>query len=237
VLIRRALGIRLDEIMEEEAARFLATVPFAAHLTDDSEPLCEAYYIRHRIETVARIRLTSRTDALALARMVEQDYEAARVWSRYICEELDHDRIFLEDLARHGWSAEAVLATAPLPATVRLLQFLDDRLVEVGPLSAVAYSIFVEWNSERYSPRAVGRAAARFSPAHVAGAASHTGIDAAEDHYESMVDVAERLLRPLGDHRVLEDLIRRIAALFREYFTELYELTAPKPVAMARRPS
>src|SRR5947209_3841623 len=72
---RRELALELDALMDAEAVAFLASVPHGSHLTDDG-PLDEAYYLRHRIETVKRIRITARTDAIALARMVEEDYAA-----------------------------------------------------------------------------------------------------------------------------------------------------------------
>ena len=80
-----------DDVMIEEGDRFLVEVPRASHLTDDS-PLSADYYVRHRVETIWRIWLTARTDALALAHMVGEDYEAARLWANYIAEEIDHDR-------------------------------------------------------------------------------------------------------------------------------------------------
>jgi hypothetical protein len=222
---REQMAERLDELMTAEVARFLETVPDAAHLTDRTRPLEEAYYLRHRIETIKRIRMTARTDALALALMVEEDYEAARAWARYACEELDHDRLFMQDLLRHGLSEAEVHAVEPFPSTRAMLAYLDRRLGEVGSLAAVAYSIFVEWNSERYSGAVVEKAAEQFSPDHVEGSGSHYGIDQAEDHYRDMIDIAHRLVSRLGDETVLHDLIRDISGLFRDYFRELSEAT------------
>lgn len=222
---REQMAGRLDELMTGEVARFLETVPDAGHLTDRTGRLDEAYYLRHRIETIKRIRMTARTDALALARMVDEDYEAARAWARYACEELDHDRLFMQDLLRHGLTEEAVHAVEPFPATRAMIAYLDRRLAEVGSLAAVAYSIFVEWNSERYSGAVVEKAAEQFSTGHVEGSGSHYGIDQTEDHYEEMLDVAHRLVTRLGDEAVLHGLIRDLSGLFRDYFRELSEAT------------
>jgi hypothetical protein len=227
---REELANRLDALMEEEAAAFLDVVPYARHLTD-SEPLDTAYYIRHRIETIKRIRLTARTDAIALARMVEEDYEAARPWGRYVCEELDHDTLFLADLAKHGVSEAAVQAMPLFPATRDMIEYIERNIESEGSLAAVAYSIFVEWNSARYSQRAVEKATAAFSPDHVAGSSSHVGIDQDEDHYDVMVDIAHRLLHRRVPEDVLVRLIRDYAALFRRYFEELYLETLARPAA------
>jgi hypothetical protein len=230
MLDRQQLAERLDEVMEEEAALFLDRVAGASHLTDD-QPLHEAYYIRHRIETIKRIRLTARTDAIALSRMVEEDYDAARPWARYVCEELEHDTLFLADLAAHGVTEAAVRATPLFAATKDMIGYLEDRIREVGSIAAVAYSIFVEWNSIRYSLPAARKAAAAFSADHVAGSLSHAGIDEEENHYDVMVDIAHRLLSYQESEQVLIHLVRDISELFRRYFDELYDLTFVRTAA------
>lgn len=219
---RHELARCLDEVMEAEAAEFLARVPYASHLTD-GQPLDIEYYIRHRIETIKRIRLSARTDALALSRMIVEDYDAARLWGRYICEELEHDEMFLADLEKHGVTAAVVDATSPFPATRRTIDYIERHIETSGSIAAVAYSIFVEWNSARYSQPAVLKAAAAFSSEHVAGSHAHLAIDQDEDHYDVMVEIAHRLLRGSDPDDVLVPLIRDLAALFRRYFEELYD--------------
>jgi hypothetical protein len=210
------------------------SVPFSTHLTGVDEELDSDYYLRHRVETVKRIRLTAKTDALSLAQMIDLDYEAARPWSRYIAEELDHDLLYLADLRQHGYTNEQVADIEPFPSTQRMLAYLHEQLREVGPLAAVAYSVFVEWNSERGSQRVVEKAERQFSSRHVAGSRQHVGIDDEEDHYQVMVDVAYRLVSRLGDEQVLVRLLRDIAGFFGEYFLELYEATvgAREPAAV-----
>jgi hypothetical protein len=230
MLDRQQLARRLDEVMEEEAALFLDRVPGACHLTDD-RPLNEAYYIRHRIETIKRIRLTARTDAVALSLMLEEDYDAARPWGLYVCEELGHDRLFLADLAAHGVTEAAVHATPVFSATRDMIGYLEDKIRELGSIAAVAYSLFVEWNSIRYSLPAVNKAAVSFSADHVAGSLSHAGIDEEENHYDVMVDIAHRLLRYQDSEEILVQLVRNISELFRRYFAELYHLTFERTAA------
>jgi len=224
MITRDMLAARLDLLMEEESARFLHEVPFASHLTD-AEALDVDYYLRHRIETIKRIRLTARTDAVALALMIEEDYDAARPWGRYVSEELCHDTMFLDDLAKHGVAQAAVEATPLFASTKTMMDYLDENIGRVGSIAAVAYSIFVEWNSARYSSAAVRKAAVAFGDGHVEGSRSHAAIDEDEDHYEVMVDIAHRLLQRGVSEEVLSRLVRDFAALFRRYFEELYRST------------
>lgn len=214
---------RVQTICEEELAEF-GRVPFATHLSDPSVPLHGPYYVRHRIETVHRIRLTSRLDALALAAMVREDYESARRWSRYVVDELHHDQLFLDDLAAIGCSADVALGTPPFASTLAMVDELIGAVDRVGGLAAVAYSLFVEWNSERGSAAVVDRAEAHYGPLAVVGARRHLGIDTDADHYELILGIAAALLarREFG---VLEMLLHRVGAHLRAYFSELHTAT------------
>jgi pyrroloquinoline quinone (PQQ) biosynthesis protein C len=212
----------LEVLFRQENECFLAEVPRASHLTD-SGALDLAYYLRHRIETIKRIRMTARTDALSLAAMLTEDYDAARVWARYICEELDHDRMFYDDLEHHGLTRETVDATAPLPATVALGDYLERRIRDNGSLCAVAYSVFVEWNSERYSRPAVAKARATFGPAATEGSFSHLAVDEEEDHAETMIALADQLTQTPERRAIFLADLAEIARLFRRYFRELHD--------------
>lgn len=234
MLNRKTLEERLDEVLCEEVERFVASVPYAKHLTDDTQELNEEYYLRHRIETIWRIRMTSKTDALALARMVDEDYEAARSWARYTVQEMNHDLLFLKDLRAHGYTFEGFASVGPFDSTRALLSYLTDRIEADGSIAAVAYSIFVEWNSERYSSKAVSKAEKRFSRRHVTGSGAHVGIDEDQDHYSMMLDIAHRLLEGDCREEVLFQMIRDISALFRQYFCELYEATAGRHSGLAK---
>jgi hypothetical protein len=216
----------VDRVMIEEGQSFLREVRRASHLTDDS-PLDLAYYIRHRIETVWRIWLTAKIDAMALAHMVEEDYQSARRWSRYIADELDHDVMFLADLAEHGLSVDDVRATAPFAATRAMMADIEREIGALGSAPAVAYSLFVEWNAERFSARAVAKARASFSDRHVDGARRHAEFDLRERHLPMILEIAHRLLvRTPLELDTLERLVRSTAGHFRAYFRELDAATA-----------
>jgi pyrroloquinoline quinone (PQQ) biosynthesis protein C len=235
MLTREQLAETVDRVLRQEVARVMSTVPFARHLTDKQQELNEAYYLRHRVETIKRIRMTSKTDAIALAAMIEEDYDAARWWSRYVAEELDHDRLYMRDLEKHGYTWEQVDAIEPLPATTAMLEYLQKRIREIGSLAAVAYSVCVEWNSERASAKVVEKAEKKYSKKHVAGSKAHIGIDEHENHYQVMLDVAYSLLQKQGDDaELLIELMKDIMGFLGSYFRELYEETiARQTVAVA----
>ena len=220
---------RVNAVCEDELAAF-HHVPFAGHLSDPSAPLHGPYYIRHRIETVHRIRLTSRLDALALAAIVAEDYESARGWSRYLTDELHHDQLFLDDLAAMGCSSADALKTPPFASTVAMVDELIGAIDRVGGLAAVAYSLFVEWNSERGSAATVDRAEAHYGARAVVGARRHLGIDTDADHYELILGIAASLLAG-RDVALLEGLLRRVGAHLRAYFCELHAATVMRQAA------
>lgn len=209
--------IELESRVAGIARQILETVPLASHLVDDSA-LVETYYLRHRIETIKRIELTSRIDALALADMIPLNYGAACKWARYASEEMTHDRLYRRDLARHGLTRKAIDAVAPLPSTFQLIALLESALGSIGPSAAVTYSIFVEWNSAKGSALAAQKAARAFSEAHVVGSTMHCSIDETEDHYAMMLEVLSDLSpRP----ELVFDLMAQIGSCFAEYFSEL----------------
>lgn len=226
MISREKLAEIVEQVLVEEVSQIFAEVPYAGHLTSDDEALDERYYLRHRIETIRRIRMTSKTDALALFHMVEEDYDAARRWAHYTAQELNHDLLYMKDLRQHGLADEEVNGVEPFPSTASMISYLTAAINSHGALPAVAYSLFVEWNSMRGSAKVVERAERKYSKAHVAGSKAHVGIDEDQDHYAMMLDVAHCLLSKKGDDEEhLIKLLRDIAGFFRAYFNDLFEQT------------
>lgn len=222
---RERLLLELDDVLVRNAALFVESVPSASHLNDET-PLDADYYIRHRIETIKRIRHTAKTDALALAVMIDESYDGARFWGHYTAEEMGHDLLFAEDLAKHGVTWEQIDATPPFEATRTLMTYLTEHIAALGSLPAVAYSLFVEWNSERYSGVAIDKARRTFGNHHVMRSAEHYEIDETQNHYGMVVDVAQAVMAARGyAPAVLIGLIDDIAALLRRYFVELHDAT------------
>ncbi|ALP68776.1 hypothetical protein AN416_38785 (plasmid) [Paraburkholderia caribensis] len=214
----------VEETLMEEVLRFFSEVPRAGQLVDPALEFDTGYYLAHRIETIHRIRMTAHTDALALAKMINEDYDLACRWGDYIVEEMKHDRLFLEDIAMHGYSTQEIIESDPLPSTLALIEYLVDRIKTLGSLPAVAYSIFVEWNSARTSRAAVQRAASVFGEQYVRGANAHQEIDERENHYEEMILIAHRLTLQRGGVTLVIQLLREITSLLQSTFKELDQL-------------
>ena len=85
-------------------------------------------------------------------------------------QEMNHDELYLADLRRTRRHRRDGQGDAAPPTTVRLLATLEARIAEWGSLPAVAYSVFVEWNSKQASPAVAERVEAAFGPACVKGA-------------------------------------------------------------------
>lgn len=228
---RKSLESTVDRFMEAEMDRLFAAVPSARHLAEDGVELDELYYLRHRIETVKRIWLTSRTDALALAEMVREDYEAARWWSKYTWQELSHDTLYLRDLEKHGYTLERVTEVPPFAATLGMVDYIERRIATAGSIAAVSYSVWVEWNSDRTASRVVDKVSARYGPEFTKGARAHVGIDVNEDHYQIMLDVSDRLTARTGNRLVLFEILRDLTDFVAQYFQELEESIALLPAA------
>lgn len=214
------LGRRVAIRLEHERRVFLASTRMADHLSS-GQPIHPWYLRRHRIETVHRIRLTARTDALSLARLIDENYDAAREWARYVCEELSHDRMFVADLKRLGVSERDIGQTPPFQSTRRLLAWIDASIKSDGALAAIAYSLVVEWNSDRTSPSVLRAVSSQFG-AHVAvGLRVHVQTDVREDHYVLMLRLAAALCRTEARAVRLIAMISDVSGLLREYFDEL----------------
>ena len=231
MITRSELEQRVEELLLSEIDRILSTIPYAAHLISDEQVLDEEYYLRHRIETIKRIRLTAKIDALALARMVEEDYGSSRLWGHYTAEELTHDILYRRDLYQHGYSDKDIDDTPQIAATQELGAYLTRRIDEIGSLAAVAYSLFVEWNSDRVSERVVVRAEHFFSAKHVNGSRNHVRLDRKARHYSMILDIAHQLVGRMGSERELIATLEDVARLFGDYFRELYEVTVGRRVA------
>ncbi len=224
----------IDRIMINECTLFANSVPRADHLSKSKAPLDSTYYVRHRIETVRRIWETARTDAIALSVMIREDYDAARLWADYVQEEMNHDKLYLSDLAKHGMTSEMVAATPPFTSTQQLIATLEQRIMQLGSLPAVTYSVFVEWNSKYAARLAAERAATAFGASYVKGAKAHIAIDELDQHDVMMLDVASAVVAARGySIDMLGALLSEVGALFRAYFAELDQYSTIGPVQAA----
>ena len=219
---------KIDEIFEKEIKIFFQNIPYASHLTDKNVDLDENYYIRHRIETIKRIKMTSRTDAIALAEMINENYDLSRKWAKYTLQEMNHDLMFMKDLKTHGYTQSQVDDVELFESTKNLGAYLEDSISKYGPIAAVAYSLFVEWNSDRYSKKAVEKAQEKYSERHISGSKAHVHFDEDHDHYQLIMSIAYHLIRDDDHEMQFFQITKDISSLFRSYFMELYQDTINK---------
>ncbi len=215
----------IERLFESELQIYFNIVDYADHLTNKQHELNEQYYLRHRVETVKRIRMTTSTDALALSQIAKINYPMARKWGLYTVQEMNHDKMFLTDIKKHNLSPEYVNSITPFEATKNMGEYLANVISGGEPLGAVGYSLFVEWNSDRYSPSVVEKAEEKFSSKHVKGSKAHVQFDVNEDHLEMIFEISYSLLRSNDHLEEFTKILKSISKYFREYFQELYDQT------------
>ncbi len=214
---------KIDNLFKSELEVYFDTVDYADHLINKQQGLDEKYYLRHRIETVKRIRMTTFTDSLALSQISKIDYDLARKWGLYTIQEMNHDKMFLTDIKKHDLSSEYVHSIEPFQATKNMGEYLTEVVSRGEPLGALGYSLFVEWNSDQYSPAVVEKAEEKYSAKHVKGSKAHVKFDVNEDHLEMIFQISYALLKSDAHFADFIVVLKNISRLFREYFQELYE--------------
>jgi hypothetical protein len=215
----------VDRFMSIQNERIFSAVPSASSLVNESMPFNKAYYIRHRVETVKRIWMTSQIDALALAAMIDEDYDCARLWSKYLTQELSHDLLYLKDLEKHGYSVQKVASIPAFSSTIAMVSYLKDAIARYGSIVAVTYSVWVEWNSDKASALVVKRAQKAFSQNHIKGSYAHTRIDINEDHYAIMLKIIEKLILRGVDEKIFYHILSTLTDFFIGYFQEIADET------------
>jgi hypothetical protein len=215
------LRAEIDAIIDRQIENWYATVPYAAHLegkTVDSE-----YYRRHLIETAWRIRLLRVAESKALAEIAKRSPEAAQIWANYEREEMLHDELFIQDLARAGVSREQFLATEPYLATKLLTGFFSYLLDHEGPLGVVAYSYLVEYVNVKLEPRKLAALKDSVGEGNISGQISHSHTDINDDHPGEVWQAIRFLLRSDEDIHNLKRYLDEHQTVLALYFKELYE--------------
>ncbi len=214
---------KLDSYLDGKMSEWAATVPYANHL--ESKNLNSAWYRRHTIEHVWRIRLSRSSHAKALHEITKISPEAAQLYAEYQAEEMNHDLLFRQDVEALGVTNEELLATEPFLAT-RLLQGFFYFLTEhEGPLGVVASSYLVEYTTSKLTPRQIKSMKETIGEAKLKGQLAHINTDLGDDHAGEMWRILRYLILDESDvEKVLRyfDDIQTILAL---YFRELYEAT------------
>ena len=214
----------LEGIAHVQMEKMFLEVPFARefHLGQKTDL---AYFRRHLIETVVRMRLDIQTDAYALYKMRHLDNDLSKKFALYLSEESGHDEMFLQDIQKFGISHEEAISTKPLLSTENLIGFFYYQINHESPMLTVLWGWFVEWYSDNFNGNITSKAASEFGAEKLKGSMAHLTFDDHKDHYVFMLSTITLLIRTESDLQKAKLLIARIVSFLGDYFQELYDTT------------
>jgi hypothetical protein len=227
------LRSRVDARIDAMLAQFYATVPSARHQLEASV-VDRAYYARHNIENILRIRLARQADARAIVWLTRHDPPAAASWAHYTAEEMLHDALFARDLAAIGIERPQVDATEPFQATKLLQGYLYYTIEHEGPLALFTKAYFLEATSLKTQPPWLDNLERTLGKEPLLGARAHVSLDTHDDHAGDVWNAVMSQVRgPEDEARALRHL-ETVAELFGMYFTELHRWVAAETRAERR---
>ncbi|NML33059.1 hypothetical protein [Paraburkholderia antibiotica] len=215
------LRAEIDSLIDRQIEQWYETVPYAAHL--EGKTIDSDYYQRHLIETAWRIRLLRVSESKALAEIAKRSPEAAQIWANYEREEMLHDELFIQDLARAGVTREQFLATEPYLSTKLLTGFFSYLLDHEGPLGVVAYSYLVEYVNVKLEPKKLQALKESVGEANIAGQVSHSHTDINDDHPGEVWQAIRHLIRSDSDVHSLKRYLDEHQTVLALYFKELHD--------------
>lgn len=218
-----ALRKEMDKQIDEQILEWYANVPAAAHL--EGKDVNSEYYKRNLIETAWRIRLLRVAEAKALTEIAKVSPEAAQVWANYEQEEMLHDELFIQDLAKTGVSREEFLATEPYLSTKLLTGYFSYLLDHEGPLGVVAYSYLVEYVNVTLEPKKLVALKESIGEKNIGGQISHSHTDINDDHPGEVWAAVRFLIRSEEDVTAFKKYLQEHQSILAMYFRELYENT------------
>jgi hypothetical protein len=223
------LRAEIDEQIDRQIEEWYESVPAAAHL--EGKNVDSEYYKRHLIETAWRIRLLRVAEAKALAEIAKRSPQAAQIWANYEQEEMLHDELFIDDLAKVGVSREEFLATEPYLSTKLLSGYFSYLLDHEGPLGVVAYSYLVEYVNVKLEPRKLEALKGSIGESNIGGQINHSHTDVNEDHPGEVWSAIRPLIFGEQDVESLKRYIKEQQKVLSLYFEELYANTLSELVA------
>ncbi|MCP3819185.1 iron-containing redox enzyme family protein [Streptomyces sp. A3M-1-3] len=213
----------MDKQIDEQVVEWYANVPAAAHL--ESKNVDSEYYKRNLIETAWRIRLLRVAEAKALTEIAKQSPEAAQIWANYEQEEMLHDELFIQDLAKVGVSREEFLATEPYLSTKLLTGYFSYLLDHEGPLGVVAYSYLVEYVNVKLEPKKLVALKESIGEKNIGGQISHSHTDINDDHPGEVWAAVRFLIRDEQDIEAFKKYLQEHQSILALYFKELADNT------------
>jgi hypothetical protein len=214
----------VDEKLDALVHRFYTTIPFASHQMATRD-LNIAYYKRHTIETILRIRRKRSINALVLHYLTRHDSRQAKAWAQYIEEEMLHDELFAKDLERLGVSHEEIDNQEPFLATKLLIGYFTHTLDYEGPMASIAGTYFLEYAAKKTQPAWIENLEKLLGAEKIRGARTHVDYDIGEGHPHFVWNVLMSLVRKSDDETRVLLHMDHWYGLFCAYFTELYDAT------------
>jgi len=232
--LRAAVDAYLDACIKD----FYENIPFGTHQLQSAE-INLAYYKRHNVETILRLRRKRTIDALAIRYFTKVDPVTAKAWAHYTDDEMLHDVLFAADLAKVGVEKASIYATEPFISTKLLTGYLQYGIEFEGtPLALITSVYFVEYTTTRTQPQWLDNLEKSLGRDKIKGQRAHVGTDLDDHHDDFVWHVLETLVpTPEAEQRVMLHL-QDICRLWQMYFMELYASTVdadstislPRPV-------
>lgn len=216
---------RVDGFLDTCIKDFYENIPFARHQLEARE-INLAYYKRHNIETILRLRRKRTIDALAIRYFTKVDPVTAKAWAHYTDDEMLHDVLFAADLAKVGVAKEEIYSTEPLLSTMLLTGYLQYGIEYEGtPLTLIASVYFVEYTTTRTQVDWLNNLERSLGRDKIKGQRAHVGTDLNDAHDDFVWNVLETLVHTQDDEERTMNQLRNIYRLWQLYFVELYQLT------------
>ncbi|MFI0452585.1 iron-containing redox enzyme family protein [Actinomadura sp. 6N118] len=215
---------RLQKLAQESVERQFDRVPKMREF-HTGEWTDREYFVRHKTETVLRIRLNNEVDSYALFKVGSKDDALAAKLAQYLAEEYGHENMFTRDLVKFGLTLDELNATPVFPSTAKLMGYLRLAADSRGPAPTTVWDWFVEWYSDRYNQIILNKATEEFGKEYTRGSQTHLDFDEDHDHDELMFKTVSLAVEGFGSaEEAYQDLVTYID-LIGDYFAELYEAT------------
>lgn len=220
---------RLDRYLDQKMTEWAETVPYANHL--ESKNINSAWYRRHTIEHVWRIRLSRSAHCKALHAITKISPEAAQLYAHYQAEEMNHDTLFMQDCKALGVTQEELLKTEPFLATRLLQGFFYFVCEHESPIGVVASSYLVEYTTAKLTPRQINSLKESVGEDMIKGQLAHINTDVGEDHAGEMWRILRYLIKSEADVEKVLRYFDDIQSILAMYFSELHAATVERKAA------
>lgn len=223
------LQSQVDQKLDQMIERFYKVAPMASY-QKDAEKIDKAYFIRHSIEIVLRIKHKRIIDALVIHYFTKTDLRLAKMWAHYAEDEMLHGEMFAKDIEKlSGLSLDNIYRDfEPMFATKLLNGYFYYTLEHEGPLAAITSAYFLEYTTRKTQPIWLDNLEKVFGKENLKGARAHVNHDINDNHSDFVWKIIISLTTENSQKERFHYHLENIFALFIGYFTELYESTINK---------